>query len=672
MKKIIPVVAATLLIAITTWFLFKKRSEKHVFSDANVLLITIDTIRPDYLSCYGSSNKTPNIDQLANRGILFENAFCQVPLTFPSHTSILTGLFPTRHGVHQNGLEIFNKKEELITAAFRANGYRTGAVISSFVLDRKFGLADGFDVYDDRMERMPTLTSNFEVERRGDETVSAASKILEKFRAEKWFLWIHFYDPHTPYNPGYAQEISFVDQQIGRLMDWLQERKLTDRLVVALLGDHGESLGEHGEKTHGFFVYNSTLKIPMILAYPDSKQKRVSNIVAAVDVAPTLLQLAGIQDLRSRDGHSLFQPRKADVYFESRYAELLGWNGLQGLIRENWKLIATTRSELYDLSGDSHERNNLYSAQQDISRPMKRDLTSMISISAKAATPDQETLEKLKSLGYISVATVPKQNRTEDPKDKIALWSRYESSLEAKPDSQEKVELLQALVREEPNNNFFRLSLASHYRQLKNLNAAAEQLQQAIQNDPSDPNAYHELAVTYREMKNYGEALRAAEAALAIQPQRSEFHGIRAMIRVETGRFAEAKAEFVKVLQMDPNNAVAWNNLGNAHRELNELEKAAEAYRKAIELSPHYAYPENGLATVLVRQKQTREAFPHFENALRLDPRFVEVYLNMAIAFHSLNEHQRAKTLYLTFLKIAPDWMKQEKANAQLLLSQLP
>ncbi len=181
---------------------------------------------------------------------------------------------------------------------------------------------------------------------------------------------------------------------------------------------------------------------------------------------------------------------------------------------------------------------------------------------------------------------------------------------------------------------------------------ATEQLQHAIRNDPADATAYHELAVTYKEMKNYAEALRAEEAAIALQPNRSEFHGIRGMIWVETGQFSKAKAEFLQVLQMDPNNPVAWNNLGNAYRALEDFDNAKNAYRKAIELSPHYAFPQNGLATILVKENKANEAIPHFEKAIELDPKYVEVYLNMAIAFHSLNDMERAKTLYLTFLKI--------------------
>lgn len=687
MKKITPARAILILVAVilaaVLWYFAKRNEKKPSFPGANVLLITIDTIRPDQLSCYGASNPTPNLDRVSQRGLLFENAYCQVPLTFPSHASILTGLFPVRHGIHQNGLEIFTKKESLISDAFRSKGYRAGAAVSSFVLDRKFGLADGFDLYDDRMERLPSVTTNFEVERRANETLDAGIAILEKWKGDKWFFWFHFYDPHTPYSPpeprsGYSGEVQFVDEQIGRLIHWLDKNQLTQKTILAILGDHGESLGEHGEKTHGFFVYNSTLKIPMILAYPEAKPQRILTPVAAVDVATTLLELSQIPDPHSRDGVSLMnsamkKQRSSDIYFESKYPELLGWNGLQGLIRGNWKLIATTRSELYDLSSDPQESQNLFSAKQEISNPLKKDLARLEFIQTTSSAPDPETAEKLKSLGYISSTSIPKKDRTADPKDKIALWTRYEESLESKRNAspQEITELLETLVEQEPSNNFFRLAVAGHHRQQKNLEEAARHLQQAISNDPSDASAYHELAFTLKEMKNYPEALRAEEAAIVLQPQRSEFRGVRGMIWVETGQFQKAKSEFEHVLKMDPNNAIAWNNLGNACRALNELPEAKKAYQKAIELSPHYAYPHNGLATILVAQGQPREAIRSFERAIELDPKFFEVYLNLAIAFHSLKETDRARTLYRAFLKIAPDWMVQEKSNARALLAQL-
>jgi arylsulfatase A-like enzyme len=271
MKKIIFAISACALIAIAIFLIQRERNRRPVFRDANILLITIDTVRPDYLSCYGSTNSTPNLDSIAKSGLLFENAFTIVPLTFPSHSSILTGLFPPHHSVHQNGIEIFNKKDSLITSALHQNGYKTGAVVSSFVLDRKFGLADGFDVYDDKMERLPDISTNFEVERPGNQTLNAAITILQQWKDQKWFLWVHFYDPHAPYTPpppreGYAGEIGFVDEQVGKLLAWIRENQQQHPLIVAVTGDHGESLGEHGEKTHGFFVYNSTLKIPMMLS----------------------------------------------------------------------------------------------------------------------------------------------------------------------------------------------------------------------------------------------------------------------------------------------------------------------------------------------------------------------------------------------------------------------
>ena len=678
LRSAVIAIALAVIAGTAFWFFHSRAGRTAVFPGANVLLITIDTIRPDHLSPYGSSNKTPNIAKLAARGILYENAFCQVPLTFPSHVSILTGLYPVRHGVHQNGIEIFTKPDALVTSVFRSNGYRTGSAVSSFVLDRKFGLAAGFDVYDDKMERLPTITTNFEVERTADQTVAAAIRTLENWRNDKWFFWVHFYDPHTPYNPpspaqGYSGEIEFVDEQIGKLLQWLNERQLSEKTVIALIGDHAESLGQHGEKTHGFFVYNSTLKIPLIVSYPKAVEKRITTPVASVDVAATLLELVRIDDPYSRDGHSLLsnEPRKTNIYFESRYAELLGWNGLQGLIQGNWKLISTTRSELYELSSDPKETRNLFSAKQDISGPLKNDLNRLESTQATSTGVDAETAEKLRSLGYIGSASLQQKIRTADPKDKIALWTRYEESLEAGESTKRKTELLESLVKQEPSNNFFLLALATHHRQERDFEIAAKHLKDAIENDASDATAYHELAVTLKEMREYDEALRAEEAAIALQPQRSEFRGVRGMIWVETGQFQKAEAEFKQVLQMDPNNATAWNNLGNAQRALNQLEEAKKSYARAIDLSPHYAYPHNGIATVLVNQNRARDAIPYFEKAMKLDPKFFEVYLNLAIAFHSLQQTEQAKSLYLTFLKIAPDWMAQEKANARTLLSQL-
>lgn len=653
----------------------------------NVLLITIDTLRPDRLSCYGSSNKTPNLDAIAQRGVLFQNAFTSVPLTFPAHTSILTGQYPVHTGIHNNGLEFFRQPEMLISTAFHKQGYRTGAVVSSFVLDRKFGLAETFDSYQDKIERSPGITSNFDVERPADQTVDAAIATIEENAGNKWFLWIHLYDPHTPYAPpapleGYDGEIQFVDQQIGRLFDYLNTQNLDRNLIVAVLGDHGESLGEHGEATHGYFVYNSTLKIPLILSYPGSPSgSKVDAAVASVDVAPTLLALANVADVQKRDGESLVQvlsgkPRLHEIYFESHYAELMGWNGLEGVLQSNWKLISTTRSELYDWQKDVYEKENLYTQQEGVSHRLK-DLVQNLgqtAVSSSKQAPDTETLEKLKSLGYISTTNVAVKPTGADPKDKIGLWSEFEKSLQLKNTGQneQSLEVLKALVERESQNSFFRLTLASNLRESGKREAAIEQLNLLVKSDPSNADAYHELALAEKEQHNYVEAVRAEQAAIALQPDRSDFHSVMGLILIETAQFEQAKGEFAQVLKIDPNNAVAWNNLGNAFRETSQLDQAAEAYRKAIQLSPHYAYPLNGLATVLIRQNQTADAIPYLEKAIDLDPKFVEVYLNLGIAYQTLGENDKAKTCYTVFLKIAPDWMDQERKNAQLLLSQLP
>lgn len=651
----------------------------------NILLITIDTVRPDYLSCYGSKNPTPTIDSIAKQGMLFENAFSQVPLTFPSHTTILTGLFPVHHGVHNNGLEIFSAKEKLITSVLRRKGYKTGAVVSSFVLDRKFGLADGFDLYDDRMERRPGIHTNFEVERPGSEVTSAGIRILQSFGNNRWFLWLHYYDPHTPYAPpapfeGYAGEIAFADQQIGILLNWLRLQNKDKNLAIAIAGDHGESLGEHGEATHGFFVYNSTISIPLILSYPGGPSgARIKEIAATADLTPTLLEIAGAKDALKTDGESLLQlasgnRRQKDVYFESRYPELLGWNSLQGLMRQNWKLISTTRSELYDWQNDTAEKKNLFTQREDISIKMKADLVRYSDADKQNSNqPDSETIEKLKSLGYIGSTSISGKKGNADPKDKIQVWAEYETilALQESGKKAEALEKLEILVNSENENNFLLTSFGSQLRLNGEVEKSLGYFQQAIKNDPADAGAYQEMALAFKDLRDYKEAIRAQEAALAIAPERSDAHSLMGLLLVETAQFAEAEKQFSFVLKADPNNAVAWNNYGNALREMNRPAEAEAAYKEAIRLSPNYAYPLNGLATILIRQKKTEEALPYLEKAIQLDPKFVEVYLNMGIAYHSLGELDKARTLYRTFLKISPSWMKSERENASLLLNSI-
>lgn len=650
----------------------------------NVLLITIDTIRPDRLSCYGGKNATPNLDRISSEGVRFENAFCQVPLTFPSHTSILTGTYPIHHGVHQNGLEVLAHKDWVVSRAFRQKGYRTGAVVASFVLDRKFGLAGDFDVYDDRMERQPGITSNFDVERPGNEVTQSAMKIIDSFAGSRWFVWLHYYDPHTPYAPpaplsGYEGEIQFVDQQIGELRSWLAARKLDQNLVLAVSGDHGESLGEHGEVTHGFFIYNSTIRVPLMLVFPGAPRKTVSAPVATIDLAPTLLDLAGITDTVKRDGRSLLpvmaeDKRESPILTESRYPELLGWNRLEGLVQDHWKLISTTRSELYDWQKDPGETANLFSREETISRNMKKQIQQFEeSAPVSASGPDAETLEKLRSLGYISTTNIVQKSGTADPKDKIGVWAEYERSLQLKNagSKEDALKVLSELLEKEPDNPFLQTTIGSDYRTSGHPQEAIPHLREAIRLDPQQGGAYQELALAYRDLRDYPEAVKAAETAVTVEPGRSEFHSVLGLLRVETGEFRKAEEEFALALNIDPNNAVAWNNLGNAFRAMDRPEDAMRAYKKSMELSPHYAYPLNGLATILISQKKTQEAIPLLEKALDLDSQFVEVYLNLGIAFHTLGEKEKARTCYRSFLKLAPSWMAQDRKNAALLLRQL-
>src|SRR5947209_616768 len=378
-----------------------KRSVPH----PNVLLITLDTFRADRIGA-----NTPNLRKLAGESVRFTNADSPVPLTLPAHCSILSGELPLHHGVRNNGANPFPVDLETLATIFSAAGYRTGAFVSAFVLDHRFGLQHGFERYDDEIPRDATAEANtLEAERRGDVTVDRALAWLDVGRASArpWFAWVHLYDAHAPYAPPapypqtYDGEIAFVDAQVGRLLAAI-DRKNT---IILIAGDHGESLGEHGELTHGLLVYEATLHVPMLLAAPDAEGHEVKTPVSSIDIAPTLAQLAGLK-LGKADGIALplkGEPDEKDLYAESQYPTTFGWSALSAIRRGTSKLISNR--ELYDLQRDPNEKTNVLQADRRTFRALD---TAMLEIRKSEAAPstqttvDEETRRKLASLGYVA------------------------------------------------------------------------------------------------------------------------------------------------------------------------------------------------------------------------------------------------------------------------------
>ncbi len=393
----------------------------------NLLLITLDTTRADRLGCYGSDRGlTPALDGLAAEGVVFENAYCTAPITLPSHATILTGLQPPEHGLRVNGESRLSDSVTTLAEALRDRGYRTGAFIGAFVLDKTFGLDQGFDVYDDDVAK-PTGTgeSRLKRERPGEVVARRALEWLRTPSGKPWFCWVHFYDPHDPYSPWeslfgnrflqepYDAEIAYVDRQVGALLDYLKQAGLEGRTLVVAVADHGESLGEHGEKTHGLTLYNAALKVPMIVRMPAAigAGQRMSEHVSLVNTAPTVLDLLRLGPLPQASGLSLVPMLggKAEghspCYAESDmpYSQF-GWSPLRGLVSVPWKYVRSPKAELYDLSRDGSEMNNLTAQDSGKVAGMEAELSRLeqgfVRQGAAKVSLSADDRQALTSLGY--------------------------------------------------------------------------------------------------------------------------------------------------------------------------------------------------------------------------------------------------------------------------------
>src|SRR5438034_6926869 len=395
----------------------------------NVLLVTIDTLRADHVGCYGYTDaSTPTLDALARRGVRFETAVAHAPLTGPSHASILTGRIPPGHGFRNNSGFTLSPRVKTAAEDFRQRGYRTAAFVSGFPLDRRFGFDRGFETYDDHLPKGNDRRRTPYVERFADATTDAALRWLATSSSagapSRWFLWVHYYDPHAPYEPPadlaerysaapYAGELASVDRQLARLLHALDVRNETGRTVVIVTADHGESLGEHGEGTHGVFVYDATLRVPWVMAGPQIPAGRLSRTVArSIDVLPTLADYAGLARRSDIDGRSLRgaadgqEMSDAASYAESLYSELeLGWAPLYAWRTAASKFIKAPHPELYDLDTDPSETRNRVGEQHARAADLSRTLEEvLLRTPAPVAAPpvDSETAERLRALGYVS------------------------------------------------------------------------------------------------------------------------------------------------------------------------------------------------------------------------------------------------------------------------------
>jgi arylsulfatase A-like enzyme len=415
-----------------------------------ILIVTLDTTRADYLSAYGSGQVwTPSLDRLAADGVVFEQAMTVAPLTLPAHCSLFTGLLPPRHGVRDNAGRSLASEHQTLAEILKGRGFDTAAFVGSAVLSAGRGLEAGFDVYRDGITSGPPAAGRG-LQRHADQVVDEAVTWLDGWDGTSFLLWVHLYDPHAPYDPPepfrtayrddlYAGEIAFADAQIGRLLDVLDRRRLLDRTAVIVAGDHGESFNEHGERGHGIFVYQTVIRVPLILRVGGIAPRRVPEVTRLVDVMPTVLDLLAVPPAAT-DGVSLVAAMTGaarlldlEAYSESLYPERFGWSPLRSLREGRFKLIEAPRPELYDLQTDPAEQFNMYTERPAIAALMSRRLSALTrQLSARRdatdpVRPAPETVERLAALGYVGTAPTTLNQAGQalpDPKDHIGEYNR--------------------------------------------------------------------------------------------------------------------------------------------------------------------------------------------------------------------------------------------------------
>ncbi len=670
----------------------------------NLVLITLDTVRADHLGCYGSREAvTPWLDRMAAEGVRFTSASSAVPLTLPSHASILSGLLPPHHGLRNNGLGAYPAAKGTLASLLAKEGYRTGAFLGAFVLDRRFGLNQGFEVYDDEIPRDPHAGITLEAERPGRDVMDRALAWLQgenKKDSRPFFLWVHLYDAHAPYTPPpawaarhpgrpYDGEISEVDAQVGRLLEELDRQGLAEETVVAVAADHGEGLGEHGEITHGL------LHVPLLVRAPGRLEPRVVETpVSLVDLAPTLAGLLGksLPAPAGPGGHTLDgrdlskallagdDPPAGEVYAESQYPAIFGWSPLAALRRRDLKYISAPNPELYDLSQDPQETANLVNQKAEPARGLAArgaEIEAGAVATPQPAAPDAETRARLASLGYAAGPTAPRAAKgpakgSPDPKTIVDLFQRFERANADLQDGKLDAALsdLEALVAADPANPVFRGKLAAAWRDKGDFAKAAPLYRQAAETAPTDPEAWYNLASALQEAGKLEQARHAVEKALRLDCTRPEAHNTLGIIELGEGKLEEARHDFETAARLDPRNALAMNNLGNALRALGRTAEAEQAYQRSAALAPRFAEPLNGLGTVQVERDQPLAALPYFERALSLAPGYHEVRLNRAIAYDMAGDAAAAGTAYRDFLAATvgnPGFAEQRRAALQLL-----
>lgn len=632
----------------------------------NVLLISLDTTRADRLGCYGCKEiKTPNIDKLASEGVLFEQCTSVSPITLPAHASIMTGSYPLTHGVRDNGAFRLHENNETVAERLKAAGYRTTAEVATVLLNREYGVNQGFDEYGD-MTSAAQVAANlaaYPTERKATDVTDAAIAQLGEHKGRSFFQYVHYFDPHRPweapprfgarYKDGYLAEIAYVDEQVGRLLDELKDRGLESNTAVILTANHGESLGEHGETSHSIFVYDATVHVPLIMRFPGRVPagKRVAAQVRQIDLPATIAELTGTPAPSQNEGVSLMplirgetSDLKLSAYSESMYSAMyyFGCSGVRALRRGGWKYIHAPQPELYDLTSDPGETKNLAEENQDKVGALRAELKEIIESAKPAAPGDQSRMSAdpaidaaIASLGYASGADSPSdateyfnsfELRGADPKDYAAEIEAATSILALNRghrygESEAALrELIATLKAKEMAFEFADAQLGSVLLKQNKNEEAAEVFGRIVERRPEDGLARTNYGAALAKAGRTDEAIEQFHEALKRKPVLAQTRLFLALAYTSLHRIDEALFETKAALEINPRYGPAHAHLGSLLELSGNLDEALAAYRKAVECAPNDGRTHLTLGRALLMRNQVAEAALSFRNATVLSP----------------------------------------------------
>lgn len=701
--------------------------------DMNIILFTIDTLRADHLECYGYQGvETPHINRLAKEGILFKYDIAQTPLTLPSHSSIMTGTYPLYHGVRDNGGFYLDEKHITLAEALKSQGYSTSAFVAAFVLDSRWGLYQGFDYYYDNFDLTKYKKVSLDVvQRRGDEALVEAYKWLEKNSHQKFFSWIHLYDPHTPYDPPepyktlykpikghpyrlYDGEIAYTDQLIGEFLSYLEEKKLLDKTIIIFTADHGESLGQHKESAHGFFIYDVVIRVPLIIRFPQEKfaSQTIEQRVRSIDIMPTVLNLVGKMPPETVQGESLLplilgkdKRNEEGAYSETYWPNFhYGWSPLKSLSRGSYKFIDAPQPELYNVFEDPSEKINLVNMKASLAHQMKRELEALIEkysaegIEDAGPKPiDNDSLIKLQALGYIGgfrASLRQKGEKLADPKDKIELYNEIKLAQflvsDEKTDEAEKK--IKDVLAKDPSvleaiyilgniyskkkeyekaieeykkalalkSDYYEaiLGMAVAYKMMGKLEEAIVGLKRLMDLDPKDTKPLLHLANIYMEQGNPDEALKYLKLGTKIDPESPVFHNKLGAVYLEKKMYDMAEIEIKKALSIERSIPLknAHFNMALLHEARGEIDLAISEYKREQEVSPYNYKPDFNLGLLYLKMKNIEGAIKELKSCIEKKEDYPYAYIFLAKAYmdsgQNLNE---AVNLALKGLSLNPD-----------------